>query len=160
MLTALRLSFAMELSADDRLAPLASLNGLRGATHLWCALLRGAPLQPFPVGERGLTGLVDRMVEHRTTAFSTSTSLFRSFMKSMPAGRLVASVRVVGEPVNSNDFPEFQQQFPRRACFVNRLGLPKPATSPACGFQERILSQRATGRGPHTARHRGRAERR
>ena len=124
MHNALRLSFAMELSAGDRFALLASLNGLHGVTNLWCALLQGALLQPFPVMERGVTGLAEWMAEHRTTAFSASTSLFRSFMKSMLVGRRVASVRVVrvgGEPMNSNDFLAFQQHFPPNAFLVNTL---------------------------------------
>jgi len=124
MHNALRLSFAMGLSADDRVALLASLGGLHGVTNLWCALLHGALLQPFPVMERGVTGLADWMMENRTTAFSASTSLFRSLMKSMPVGQLFESVRAVrigGELVNSTDFRAFQRHFLPRASLVNTL---------------------------------------
>jgi amino acid adenylation domain-containing protein len=121
---ALRLSSGMELSTTDRVALLPSLSGLHGVNNLWCALLHGALLLPFPVMERGVTGLAEWMADHEITAFSASTSLFRSFMKSMKPGRRIASVRVVrvgGELVTSDDFAAFQQHFSPDCIMVNTL---------------------------------------
>src|SRR5271166_27887 len=110
---ALRLSSAMELTATDRIALLPSLSGLHGVNNLWCALLRGAQLLPFPVMERGVTGLAEWMLDRGITAFSASTSLFRTFMKSMNGMRLdaVKVIRVGGELVTSDDFFAFRQHF-------------------------------------------------
>jgi amino acid adenylation domain-containing protein len=140
MHNALRLSSAMELTAVDRIALLPSLSGLHGVNNLWCTLLRGAQLLPFPVMERGVTGLADWMVNRKITAFSASTSLFRSFMKSMNRGLRIASVHVVrvgGELVTSDDFFAFQQHFSPDCTLVNTL-----ASSEAGN----ITYQRYTGR--------------
>jgi amino acid adenylation domain-containing protein len=121
---ALRLSSAMALSAADRIALLPSLSGLHGVNNLWCALVHGALLLPFPVMERGVTGLAEWMADHKITAFSASTSLFRSFMRSMKPGRRLASVGVVrvgGELVTSDDFRAFQQHFSPDCILVNTL---------------------------------------
>jgi non-ribosomal peptide synthetase component F len=121
---AVRLSSAMALSADDRIALLPSLSGLHGVANLWCALLHGALLCPFPVMERGVTGLAEWMMEQEITAFSASTSLFRSFMKSIDPGQRITgvhAVRVGGELVTSDDFLAFQQHFSPDCIFVNTL---------------------------------------
>jgi len=123
MHNALRLSSAMELTATDRIALLPSLSGLHGVNNLWCALLRGAQLLPFPVMERGVTGLAEWMLDRGITAFSASTSLFRTFMKSMNGMRLdaVKVIRVGGELVTFDDFFAFRQHFSPDCILVNTL---------------------------------------
>ena len=56
---ALRVARGMELTADDRVVLTASLSGGHGVAMTWCSLLNGAALCPFPLGERGMTGLAD-----------------------------------------------------------------------------------------------------
>ncbi len=124
MHSALRGSAAMDIRADSRIALLASLSGLHGFNAGWYALLHGALLSPFPVMERGVTGLADWMTGHRITAFSAPTSLFRSFMKSLKEGRRINSVRMVrvaGELATSDDFKEFQEHFSDECFLLNTL---------------------------------------
>ena len=124
MHNALRLSTVMELTATDRVAQLASLSGLHGVNNLWCALLRGTALLPFPVMERGVTGLADWMLEHGITAFSASTSLFRSFMTSLRPQQQLTPVRVVrigGELATSDDVLAFRQHFAEESVLINTL---------------------------------------
>lgn len=125
MHSALRGAAVMDIRADSRIALLASLSGLLGFNAAWYALLHGALLRPFPVSERGVTGLADWMFEHRITAFSAPTSLFRSFMKSLQEGRRidpVQMIRLVGELVTSDDFKAFQQHFSDGCILLNTLG--------------------------------------
>lgn len=124
MHNALRLSNAMDLDAESRVALLPSLSGLHGVNAGWCALLHGALLFPFPVMERGVTGLVEWMIDHKISAFSASTSLFRSFMKSLKQDQRLDPVRMVrvgGELVTSDDFKSFQEHFSDDAILLNTL---------------------------------------
>jgi len=121
-----RLSSAMQLASTDRIALLPSLSGLHGVNILWCALLCGAALLPFPVMDWGVTGLADWMVTRDITAFSASTSLFRSFMRSLRTDQQLATVRAVrigGELATSDDVLAFRQHFRKEAVLLNTLAL-------------------------------------
>jgi non-ribosomal peptide synthetase component F len=120
MHNALRLSKAMDLRVNSRVALLPSLSGLHGVNNAWCALLHAACLFPFPVTERGVTGLAEWMIENQISAFSASTSLFRVFMKSLKTERRIEPVRVVrvgGELVTSEDFEAFCEHFHKDCIF-------------------------------------------
>lgn len=124
MHNALRLSSAMNLTAADRVALLPSLSGLHGVNNLWCAFLRGAALFPFPVMERGVNGMADWIHDSGITAFSASTSLFRSFMASLGTHQQLTPVRVVrigGELATSDDVVAFRQHFPQDSLLINTL---------------------------------------
>jgi non-ribosomal peptide synthetase component F/acyl carrier protein len=131
MANALRLSSAMELGANDRVALLLSLSGLHGVNILWCALLRGAALLPFPVSERGVTGLRDWMIKREVSAFSASSSLFRSFMTTVASDQKLANVRVVrigGELATSDDVRLFRLHFPTTSVLLNTLSSSEAGT--------------------------------
>ena len=124
MHNALRLSRAMDLRADSRVALLPSLSGLHGINNAWCALLHGACLFPFPVMDRGVTGLAEWMTKNKISVFSSSTSLFRVFMKSLKKGHRIEPVRMVrigGELVTSEDFKAFCEHFHKDCIFLNTL---------------------------------------
>ena len=124
MHNALRLSRAMELGVDSRVALLPSLSGLHGVNNAWCSLLHGACLFPFPVMDRGVTGLAEWMTENKISAFSASTSLFRVFMKSLKKWHCIEPVRMVrigGELVTSEDFNGFCEHFHKDCIFLNTL---------------------------------------
>src|SRR5262249_55608698 len=71
----LRYTNGLRVSSDDRLAWLAPLSGGQGLATVWTALLNGATLCPFPIAERGLTGLGDWMTECGITMFDTIPSV-------------------------------------------------------------------------------------
>jgi len=110
----LRLTRGMGLHSEDRVVLLTSLSGGQGVATLWCSLLNGAALYPFPIMEKGTSGLANLLRDHGINVFASSASVFRHFMKSLEDGErfpLVRLVRLGGEPVTSHDFAAFQRHF-------------------------------------------------
>ena len=115
---------AMEFSAEDRISLFSSLSVQQGINIMWCALLNGAALCPFPVIVKGVTGLADWMAHRGITVYASSASIFRNFMKTLePNVRLhrIRAVRVSSEPVTSDDFRQFKRHFPPACWFVISL---------------------------------------
>src|SRR5208283_1343196 len=69
-----RLTRGMRLQKEDRLSWLASPGGGLGLSTLWCALLNGAALCPFPMTEKGAASLADWIDEQRVTVLVSSAS--------------------------------------------------------------------------------------
>ncbi len=121
---ALRLSQVMELGPADRLALVAALSGAQGLCTAWQALLAGAALHPFATMTRGVTGLADWLVERRITAYVSSASLLRSFIRTLDdAARFpdMRVLRVASEMATADDFRAFQRIFPTDCRFVHSL---------------------------------------
>ena len=115
---------AIEFSTEDRISLFSSLSVQQGINIMWCALLNGAALCPFPVVAKGVTGLADWMVHRGITVYASSASIFRNFMKTLePNVRFhgVRAVRVSSEPVTSDDFKQFQLHFSAACWFVISL---------------------------------------
>jgi amino acid adenylation domain-containing protein len=118
------LTEAMEYSAVDRLPLFGSLSNGQGISNMWCALLNGATLCPFPLAVKGVTGLADWMGERGITAYNSSASVFRSFMKTLDDAVKFAGVRAVrlsSEPATSDDFELFRKHFLDDCVFVHTL---------------------------------------
>ncbi len=118
-----RLTRGMSLVAVDRITLLASLSGGQGVATMWCALLNGAALCPFPTMEKGVTGLAEWLEERRITVYVSAASLFRHFMrtlgeKTIPGVRLV---RLGAEPATADDFAEFRKHFCDPCMLFNSL---------------------------------------
>ena len=120
----LRLSRGMELSADDRIVLLGSPSGGQGVATSWCALLNGAALFPYPIGEHGAARLKKWMIENKITVYVSSTSVFRNFAQtlgdadSFPDARLV---RFGSETATVGDFAAFKKHFPGQCVLLNSL---------------------------------------
>lgn len=115
----------MELTAEDRIALLASLSAGQALVTMWCALANGASLLPFPVKEKGIARLADWMTECGITAYVSTPSLFRHFMKTLDDGAifpLVHAVKLGAEPATSEDFAAFKRHFPESCIFMHTLG--------------------------------------
>jgi amino acid adenylation domain-containing protein len=120
----LRLSRGMDLKAEDRVILLASPSGGQGAATTWCALLKGAALFPFPIKEKGATGLKRWMLENKITVYVSSTSVFRSFVKTLDAADRFPDTRLVrfgSEAATANDFAAFQKHFSDKSVLLNSL---------------------------------------
>jgi amino acid adenylation domain-containing protein len=116
-----RLAGGLGLRPDDRIALLASPSGGQGVSTVWTALLTGATLCPFPVMDRGVTGLPDWLEEQGVTVLVSSASLFRHFARTLNGRRLpgIRLVRLGSEQVFASDFEAWRAHFADDARFVN-----------------------------------------
>ncbi len=116
-----RLAGGLGLRSDDRIALLASPSGGQGVSTVWTALLTGATLCPFPVMDRGVTGLPDWLEENGVTVLVSSASLFRHFARTLDGRRLpgIRLLRLGSEQVFASDFEAWRAHFADDARFVN-----------------------------------------
>lgn len=121
---ALRLSHVMGLGPGDRMALVAALSGAQGLCTAWQALLAGSALHPFATMERGVTGLADWLIEHRITAYVSSASLLRSFIRTLHDEARIPDMRVLrvaSEMATADDFRAVQRHFAADCRFVHSL---------------------------------------
>lgn len=119
-----RLSQGMCLQKEDRITLLASPGSGQGLSTMWCALLNGAALCPFPVLERGAAPLMDWVAACDITVFISSASLLRSFLKSLAPGTFFPRARLVrlgSESVEAADFQLFREHFSAGCVLLNSL---------------------------------------
>ncbi len=120
----LRHTRGMNLRAADRIALLASPGGGQGMATVWCALLNGAALCPFPAAEQGVTSLARWLTEHRITIYVSSVSVFRHFIRTLENGAQFPAIRLVrfaSEPATAADFVAWRKYFPRDCILLNTL---------------------------------------
>jgi amino acid adenylation domain-containing protein len=109
----LRLTNGLGLRSEDRVALLASLSGGLGVATTLTALLNGATLSPFPVMERGVTGLPAWLAEQRITALTVSASVFRHFARTLNGERFpeIRLLRLASESATRGDFESYRRHF-------------------------------------------------
>jgi amino acid adenylation domain-containing protein len=117
----LRHTNGLGLRGDDRFVLLASPSGGQGTGTVWTALLNGATLCPFPVHERGLTGLESWLEQHAVTVLVASASLFRHFVATLDGVSLphVRLVRLGSETALRSDFELWRRRFSPTCAFAN-----------------------------------------
>lgn len=117
----LRHTNGLGLRGEDRIVLLASPSGGQGAGTVWTTLLNGATLLPFPVLERGMSGLSGWLEENGVTVFVSSASLFRHFLATLEGVRLPAIrlVRLGSEQALSGDLEGWGRHFSPRCSFAN-----------------------------------------
>jgi amino acid adenylation domain-containing protein len=117
----LRQTNGLGIHADDRVVLLASLSGGQGLATTWIALLNGATLCPFPITERGVTGLAGWLADHGITVFITSASVYRSFVRTLKDQHLrgVRVLRLGSELGVRADFDAYREHFSPSCLFVN-----------------------------------------
>jgi amino acid adenylation domain-containing protein len=121
---AARISQAMQMSPNDRVASLASLSTYSAVNTAWSALENGASLWPFATAQRGVTGLAEWIADREITIYVSSSSLFRHFMATLPASASlprIRSIRLTAEAATSGDFKAFQQHFSDSCTFIHTL---------------------------------------
>ena len=121
---AIRLSEGLQLRREDRISLLASPSGGQGLSTVWCALLNGAALCPFPTAERGVTGLADWLKEKQITTLVTSVSIFRHFIRTLKDGETFPALRLVrfgSEPATAEDLAACRKFFPPHCVILNSL---------------------------------------
>jgi amino acid adenylation domain-containing protein len=110
----LRYTRGLGIGSHDRIAWLASLSGGQGIATAWTALLNGATLCPFPIAQRGVTGLAGWLEQHGVTVFDTIPSVLRNFTQTLHDERIpgVRLVRIASEGALRSDFEAFRRHFP------------------------------------------------
>ncbi len=110
----LRYTNGLQINPADRVALMASLSGGQGLATTWTTLLNGATLCPFPIAERGVTGLAGWLAENGVTVFDTIPSVLRSFAQTLRDERIpgVRLVRLASEGALDSDFETFRRHFP------------------------------------------------
>jgi amino acid adenylation domain-containing protein len=114
---------AMGYSVADRIPLFSSIGSGQGATMVWCALLNGATLCPFPLRKQGFAGLAAWISSLRLTVYVSSASIFRTLVRSLGSDQVFADIRAVrlaSESVTTDDLAGLRQHFPK-AIFVHTL---------------------------------------
>lgn len=96
----------MHVRPNDRLLLLASPSGLLGVSMIFCALLNGAAVCPFPIFQNGMLGLGEWIRKHKVTIFDSAASAFRHFLKTLRPDEhfpLIRLVKLGAEAVRSAD---------------------------------------------------------
>ncbi len=119
----LRLTNGLGIRDDDRIAALASLSGGQGVATTWTALLNGATLCPFPIMERGVTGLAAWLTETEITVLISSASVFRHFVRTLNGERFpgIRLLRLGSEVALPGDFEAYRRHFEDTCTFANTL---------------------------------------
>lgn len=141
-----RLQIGLGLQPNDRSTLLASLSGGQGLATLWSTLLAGATICPFPVAERGVTGLAQWLEEHRISVWVSPASLFRHFVLTLDSDRrfhFVRAVRLGSESGSWNDAASWRQHFDRQGFFLHTYS----STETGNVTQHRVTSQTPFGEG-------------
>lgn len=113
-------SEAMRYTDSDRISLFSAIGTGHGTTGVWCALLNGATLCPFPIKVNGVAGLADWIGDRRLTVFVSSASIFRALVKTVDRRFVFAGMRAVrlsSESVSREDIESVRRHFPP-ACEV------------------------------------------
>ena len=120
----LRLSQGMDLSTEDKIILLGSPSSGQGTTTTCCALLNGATLCPFPIAEKGVTGLKKWMTDHKITVYISSASVFRHFVGTLNDADFFPDVRLIrlgSETATINDFAAYTKFFSDKCILISSL---------------------------------------
>jgi amino acid adenylation domain-containing protein len=117
-------SEAMQYTENDRAPLFALVSTGQGTTGLWCILLNGATLCPFPVNTKGVTGLADWILDRGLTVYFSSASIFRTLISTIDERLVFSKVRAVrlsSGAVTADDFRAFRKHFPPGSVLVHGL---------------------------------------
>lgn len=131
----LRITNGLGLRSNDRFALLASLSGGLGIATTWISLLNGATLCPFAIPEKGFAGLASWLVDQRITIYTSATSVFRHFIKTINKGDRFPDIRIVrlgSEPVLHSDFKAYLQHFGGTGVFANAFACSEAGNIAQC----------------------------
>lgn len=121
---ATRLAGLMDIQAGDKILHLASPGGGQGFGTFAVAILTGAVLCPFPLPEKGVAGLAALLTDHDVGVVISSASVFRHFVRTLPADAFFPKVRLVrlaSEPAMPEDFHAFRRHFSAQAVLLHSL---------------------------------------
>ncbi|HEY1359206.1 MAG TPA: condensation domain-containing protein [Thermoleophilaceae bacterium] len=117
----LRLTNGLGIVSEDRLVLLSSLSSGQGLATAWVALLNGATLCPFPIMERGVTGLPRWLEDNDVSVMVLSASVYRNFVRTLNGTRLsgLRLLRLGSEAALRSDYEAYRRHFPPDCLFAN-----------------------------------------
>jgi amino acid adenylation domain-containing protein len=138
---ALRLTNGLGVRAEDRIVLLASLSGGQGLATTWIGLLNGGTLFPFPIMERGVTGLAAWLTDHEITVFIVSASVFRHFIRTLNDGELLNGIRLLrlgSETALRGDLDAYARHFASSCLFTNTYSSSEAGNITQCPLDAEI----------------------
>jgi amino acid adenylation domain-containing protein len=115
---------AMGYSRFDRIPLFSSMGTGQGTTLVWCTLLNGATLCPFPIKSKGFAGLADWIADRGLTVYVSSASIFRALLRTIDSSLVfdkVRAVRLASESVTAEDVRSWRRHFSTQSVFVHTL---------------------------------------
>jgi len=115
-----KLSTALAIRPDDRVALLASVSVGASVSDIFGALLSGASVCPYALDGDGLRRLPRFLAGEAITIYHSAPSVFRSFSATLDGSEELSSLRIVrlgGEPIFASDFDLYRNRFPRSCAF-------------------------------------------
>ena len=115
-------SQVFQIVPHDRIALLSSCSVGLGMSTMLQALLNGASLHMFDLHQQGIGALATWLTSRKVTIYSSMTSTFRHFLKSLPHSDRFAKVRAIrlgGEAMLDSDLALIRQHFSHRCVIVN-----------------------------------------
>jgi amino acid adenylation domain-containing protein len=122
---AMTLTNFTELRAADRISLLHPLSAIAGATTLFAALLNGAAICPFALGERSLDQLVLWLEQEELTCLSAVPTVLRRLGARLRRGHRfedIRLVRLVGEAATLGEWRLLAEHFPGHCRLYVGLG--------------------------------------
>ena len=104
----------LQIQTEDRILLLASSSALQALGNIFCALLYGATICPYPVAEKSIFGLGEWIRRHHITIYISAASAFRNFLKTLAPDERFPSIRVVrlgSEAILASDLRSAQPHF-------------------------------------------------
>jgi len=115
----------LHISAADRLTQLHSTSFAASVVDIYCALLNGASVYPWDVKARGISNLVQWLLQEKVTSIQWIPTPFRQLMDIVPEGGVFNSVRLLvmaSEPLTRREFDLYRRFFPDDCLLVNQIG--------------------------------------
>jgi amino acid adenylation domain-containing protein len=117
-----RYTNALTIGPEDRLTLLQSCAFSGSVSSLFCALLNGAAVFPFKVGEEGAGRLAELLVQQRLTMYHSVPAIFRSFLIGGARFPEIRIVRLEGDRASSLDVELYRRHFDPACVLANGLG--------------------------------------
>jgi amino acid adenylation domain-containing protein len=115
----------LAIDREDRLTLLSTYTFDAAVMDIFGALLNGAALLPYDLAARGIDELERWIAEARVTIYHSTPTVYRSWVRGLPDGSVLAAVRLVvlgGEEARRSDAEMFRAHFPKGAVLVNGYG--------------------------------------
>jgi amino acid adenylation domain-containing protein len=128
------------LSAEDRVAVLASLGVAQGVAASFCALLNGATACLLNPRSAGVDGVPEWLARESITVWISAATIFRQLAENLSGAQEFPRLRLIklgAEPVRDTDVALYRRHFSGHAVLVNALG-----TTEALSVTQHVMDAR------------------
>ena len=120
------------VNSNDRILGLSSFAFSGSLKEIYGSLLNGGTLYPLEIEQVGLHSLAHRLIEEDISIFSSVSTTFRHFVRSLSGRQRFPKLRVIrigSEEVTWQDVDRFKACFPPECVLVNGYVPRRPARS-------------------------------